>query len=71
MEIIPIGREEHRQNAMATRLLNPRDQTPLPESIRIAKDGDAVRMLGVWIGNKTEDLTPWEPIIDKISTKLE
>src|SRR5216683_1197392 len=28
-------------------------------------------MLGAWIGNKTKDLTPWEPIIDKISTKLE
>src|SRR6266851_3144393 len=28
-------------------------------------------MLGAWIGNKTEDLTPWEPIIDKINTKLE
>ena len=28
-------------------------------------------MLGAWIGNKTEDLTPWEPILDKINTKLE
>ena len=28
-------------------------------------------MLGAWIGNKTEDLTPWEPVIDKINTKLE
>jgi len=35
------------------------------------KDGDAVRMLGAWIGNKMEDLTPWEPILDKINTKLE
>ena len=28
-------------------------------------------MLGAWIGNRIEDLTPWEPIIDKISSKLE
>ena len=28
-------------------------------------------MLSAWIGNKTKDLTPWEPIIDKINTKLE
>jgi hypothetical protein len=27
-------------------------------------------MLSTWIGNKTKDLTPWEPIIDKINTKL-
>ncbi len=58
MEIIPIGKEEHRLNAATTRLLNPRDQIPLPEGIRIAKDGDTIRMLGAWIGNKTEDLTP-------------
>jgi hypothetical protein len=27
-------------------------------------------MLGAWIRNKMEDITPWEPIIDKINTKL-
>jgi hypothetical protein len=70
-KIIPIGREKHQHNAMTMRILNPRNQTPLPEGIRIAKDGDATRMLGTWIGNKTEDLTPWEPIIDKTNTKLE
>jgi exonuclease III len=69
-EIIPIGREEHRRNAAASRKLSPRDQTPLPEGTRIAKDGDAVRMLGAWIGNKIEDITPWETVIDKINTKL-
>jgi hypothetical protein len=34
------------------------------------KDGDAIKLLEAWIGNKIEDLTPWEPIIDKINTKL-
>ena len=51
--------------------MSPRDQAPLLEGIRIAKDRDTIQMLGVWIGNKIKDLTPWEPIIDKISTKLE
>ena len=69
-EIIPIGREEHRHNVVATRKLSPRDPTPLPEGTRIARDGDAVRMLGAWIGNRIEDITPWEPIINKINTKL-
>ena len=70
-EIIPIGSEEHCCNTAATRILGPCNHTPLPEGTRIAKDRDAVRMLGAWIGNKMEDLTPWEPIIDKINTKLE
>jgi len=56
---------------MITRHLSPRDQAPLLEGIRIAKDRDTIQMLGAWIGNKIKDLTPWEPIIDKISTKLE
>jgi len=54
----------------ATRKLSPHDPTPLPEGTQIAKDGDAVRMLGAWIGNRIEDITPWELIIDKINTKL-
>lgn len=70
-EIIPIGREEHRCMTASTRKLSPHDQTPFPEGTQIAKDGDAVRMLGAWIGNKIEDITPWEPVIDTINTKLE
>lgn len=34
------------------------------------RDGEVVRSLRVWIRNKTEDPTPWEPILDKIRKKL-
>jgi len=27
-------------------------------------------MLGAWIGNKAEDQTPWEPVIDKVKASL-
>ena len=27
-------------------------------------------MLGAWIGNGTNDVTPWEPILDIIKSKL-
>ena len=27
-------------------------------------------MLGAWIGNRTNDVTPWEPILDIIKSKL-
>src|ERR1700744_786443 len=45
--------------------------SPLDIKIKIAKDGDTVRSLGAWVGNKMRDLTPWEIIIDKIRKKLD
>ena len=69
-EIIPIGTEEHRSAVIATRKVNPLDQTPLNDQIHIARDGEAIRSLGTWIGNHTNDLTPWEPILDKIHKAL-
>ena len=34
------------------------------------KWGGRMLTLGAWIGNRIEDITPWEPIINKINTKL-
>src|SRR6267142_2572479 len=69
-EIIPIGSERHRKDVAERRKVNPLDENPLDDRIRIAKDGDAIRLLGAWIRNKTNDLTPWETIIDKIKKAL-
>jgi hypothetical protein len=38
--------------------------------VRIAGDGEAVRILGAWLGNKMNASAPWEPIIDKINKLL-
>ena len=70
-EIIPLGSEEHRNRIITTRKINPRDQSPLNENVRIANDGDAIRSLGAWIGNNTNVKTPWEPIIDNIDNTLQ
>ena len=70
MEIIPMGKRSHRRTVAETRRIHPHDATPLPPKIRIACDGEAVRILGTWIGNETNDQTPWEPILDTIKTKL-
>jgi hypothetical protein len=55
---------------ITTRKLNP-DDTPLENSIRVAPDSHPIRSLGTWIGNKTNDAMPWEPIIDNISKTLD
>ena len=70
-EIIPIGTEEHRSEVVNTRKIHPTDADPLDEKIRIAKDGEAVRSLGAWIGNRINDHMPWETVLDKIIRKLE
>jgi hypothetical protein len=70
-EIIPIGTPEHRRQVAANRKINPNDLEPLDPSIKIAVDGDAVRSLGAWIGNKIDDATPWEQTIDKVHKSLE
>ena len=70
-EVVPIGPEEHRRRVARTRKINQRDQSCLDENIRVAEDGNAIRFLGAWIGNKTKDAVPWEPLIDKINKRLE
>jgi hypothetical protein len=70
MEIILVGMPEHRKQVADSRKINPADKTTLPEKIKIACNGNVVRILGVWIGNKTNNVTPWEPILDTIRTKL-
>jgi hypothetical protein len=69
-EIIPIGTLEHREKVTLTRKINPLDQTPLSDQIHIASDGMAVRSLGAWIGNRTDNATPWEVILDKMRKAL-
>ena len=65
-EIIPISTADHRATVATSRKLNPSDDNQLDNRIKIAKDGDAIRLLGAWIGNKADDLTPWELVIDLI-----
>jgi len=69
-EIIPMGTIRHRENVVESRKINQEDNTQLPNDIRIARDGNAVRILGAWIGNKVNDVTPWEPILNTIRAKL-
>ena len=70
-KIIPIGTEEHRQKVSENRYLNGVDGTPIPDHIKIAKDGEAIRSLGAMIGNKVNPISPWSRILEKIDTSLE
>jgi len=70
-EIIPIGSKDYRVTVITTRKINQLDCEPLNNHIHIAHDDEAVRSLGAWIGNNTEAMEPWEPILDKIKKDLD
>jgi hypothetical protein len=53
------------------RKIHHEDETHLSERVRIAEDSKVIRSLGAWIGNDTNDLTPWETIIGKTHKNLE
>ena len=68
-EIIPIGTTQYHERVLNTRRLHP-DNKSLHNSIHISADGKAVQSLRAWIGNKTNDTAPWEPLLDKIQNNL-
>ena len=68
-EVIPIGTKEYRAQVSQTARTN-QTSAPFNDSIRIAKDGQATRILGAWLGNCIDKLTVWSPIIEKIDTRL-
>ena len=64
-EIIPIGTDQYRKNLNETRKLNG-DGNAIPETIHIATDKEATRILGAWVRNDTNPSEPWKPIVETI-----
>ncbi|KAJ3982404.1 hypothetical protein F5890DRAFT_1375998, partial [Lentinula detonsa] len=42
-----------------------------PEHLRIAKEGEAIRILGAWFGNSLNAEQIWAPTLEKIDANLE
>jgi hypothetical protein len=68
-EIIPIGSKEYREEVIQTWRISP-DQQPIPQNIHIVKDGEPVRILGVWMGNQINNADPWSATLKKITHSL-
>jgi ribonuclease HI len=64
-EIIPFGTSEYRRSVRETRRLTE-NGTRIPETIHIAADKEATRILGAWIGNETNPEEPWRRIVETI-----
>lgn len=68
-EVIPISTRQYRERLIESRKLNDLSE-PIQPNIRIAKEGQLVRVLSTWIGNGVDQATPWTPTIEKIATSL-
>ena len=63
------GTSEYRTNLISSRRINPGCE-PIQQNIKIATEGQPVRVLGAWIGNGVDQATPWTPTIEKIAASL-
>ncbi|KAJ3837974.1 hypothetical protein F5878DRAFT_538399, partial [Lentinula raphanica] len=50
--------------------MNGVDGTPIPDHIKIAQEGEAIRSLGALIGNNICQITAWSRVIERIDAAL-
>ncbi|EPS93462.1 hypothetical protein FOMPIDRAFT_26257, partial [Fomitopsis schrenkii] len=73
-EVIPVGRPEYRAAVLEHRSISGvegDEHERIPDDIHIVPDGEAVRILGAWVGNGVEQIAIWAPAIKKIKDFLE
>ncbi|KAG9220267.1 hypothetical protein CCMSSC00406_0006332 [Pleurotus cornucopiae] len=68
-QVLPIGRKDYREHFVQHRK-SERQRTRIPEGIQIVKEGETIRMLGAWMGNEGNELSPWAPIMESIDNDL-
>ena len=68
-EIIPLGNPCQRRKIIDTRKLNDTSSS-IPDHVHIAKDGEPVRILGAWLGNKIDQAVTWAPIVENCCKRL-
>jgi hypothetical protein len=61
-EMIPIGAIDHRDRVRATRFVNGINGTMIPDHIKIAREGEPIRTLGAWVGNKVPGPVHWRKL---------
>ncbi|KAF6754647.1 hypothetical protein DFP72DRAFT_812388 [Ephemerocybe angulata] len=67
--VIPLGDEDYRDRLRERRRLR-RDSAPIPDDIKIAQEGEPVRILGAYFGHGISEKDVWEPTIKKIESTL-
>ncbi|KAF5332006.1 hypothetical protein D9611_008889 [Ephemerocybe angulata] len=71
-ETIPVGTPHYREQVLDTRLARAGDESSrIPPNIKIAKEGEAVRALGAFVGNGIDDVSVWTPTMETMHDKAD
>ena len=62
-EALPIGTPEYRNKVITERVLGA-DTNKIPEYVCLIKDGEPMRMLGLWIGNNITIEDKWNKVVE-------
>lgn len=68
--VVPVGREPFRKSLIDTRKAS-QHHSPIPTEMKIVSDRETTRLLGSFIGNKTDQPSVWTPTLEKITRDLE
>ncbi|KAL1714312.1 hypothetical protein EV715DRAFT_276726 [Schizophyllum commune] len=64
-EVLPVGTKEYRKKVIETRKLID-NQEELPSDVHVVRDGEPMRLLGVWIGNDVHQVLVWSKQTEKV-----
>ena len=67
-EIIRVGTEAYHAEVVEKRKLSS-GHPEIPPQIQISRDGEPVRVLGAFVGNKVDQVNIWSPILEKNSER--
>ncbi|KAF5338264.1 hypothetical protein D9611_014618 [Ephemerocybe angulata] len=71
-ELVPVGPQEYRDTLLTTRRTRIQDEASrIPEGIKIAKDGEPVRALGAFVGNKVDNPSVWTTTLEILDSKVD
>lgn len=68
-EVIPVGAPRYRAAVAEHRSISGAEcnqDERIPDGVHIARDGEAVRVLGAWVGNGVDQVAVWGPALQKI-----
>ncbi|KAF9492425.1 hypothetical protein BDN71DRAFT_1396661, partial [Pleurotus eryngii] len=69
-QVLPVRKKTFREQFVLNRKSN-RQQNQIPTDIKIVEEGKMIRILGAWMGNLGNELSPWAPIMKAIDADLE
>ncbi|KDQ32523.1 hypothetical protein PLEOSDRAFT_1015091, partial [Pleurotus ostreatus PC15] len=69
-QVLPIGGKAYRTEFIRNRK-SSKQKDIIPQEIKVVNEKERIRILGAWMGNDGNELSPWTPILENIDADLE